>query len=1629
MVKFFGLAAAVAVAPLSAAQTQAKRSQPVRAGVVILGAARAATVAGNQPVSAAPHVWFNLNSDRWIKPASWNIYNPNAPSRLSAEAAARWKAIDSSTPDEGAALTKRHAAYWEVLLNTASDTELSKFDVLLVNPANNIQLNPDEREKLRKFVDRGGLLWIDVGAIINPQTRVDNANNFPLAFTLSATTNGNGTIRADYTQPLLNSPNAMSADDMELINWNTDPSVQNRYLAPVNVNGLDRFVGGMTQEFGKYRAISLVANQPVINVARIGDGMMVVTARGASLKLNKTYGRTFLQNAFVFNAPDPIFDRETYAAAKLTVNMISSMSEFRQAGGGSRKAGSNAMDIGAPLLKRSSAAGGSTAAPAVFKGMVIAVVGNRVVAYDADPYRDLDGDGDPDDGIRDLAAGSTEDVIWQSTAVGTTLSSASCAEISDSIILDDRGIAVKDMAVFVDGSGTVYVFDLGRKTNNYFDRTNVDHPPVLSISPANGASIATSTPNAATINEGLAYIVDSVQVGAVVRGRMWVVDLVSGAQMSSAQAWALGGPASPVQLPEFTNGATVGYIPVQDNSGGMDRVAYLPFAASSSGVPSAGIVSLWLGAKGERPSDYEPKGTNSADALIITTRASQQGGLPIYLPNFPSPMGVKLSLLNSNGDVMKLDNDARFGGVGMNQLFDPNMPPTDLGGGVISFPFRGGVPRTLPSQVAGIRIDYWVDFGTATPGVLGQVERGRISLPDKASGAIATRRKVIGPVVLAPNGNIFVNTQQPIVTNAYGNTANEGRNRGGVYGFREEGRGNFKMILRWEMYKAHNMQRNGGAVIPVDSVFYDDDPFRLLVKEQTGFTFQGSLTNFRLVGPPVVRNGQVFVMARCDQTVAGVPFINSIPSTILMSFRADPEVTQVTVGDLPNGTQILQYDVARSGNQETPEVPSILAGSNYSYDRRTGIVRFENLSSVQKGVIQNSLNLSQPITIRRPGSPDEIIEPDASVLRTTGLTGRGARWTPLLWYSVFQGLDCANTRTYFGADDPVPNNGPFAAGDTVYISGRSLTPGILSGRGLNPQGVLYAIRSDVSATDPYTVSVDPDAEKASRARMQTMWPPAPPARPWLNQFAQFRITDDTGPQTAFSANPGFLWPQLRGVTSFNDFVIRLNQTTLSGPGANSTSSRGVVGGDNALIAWGDAGLYTFSKTDFLVADEGRVAQFDPAGNLLWSTTVSGTGGPTGTSATGITKTLVKPTRAYRIGNGQIAIVDTGGNRVAVMDSTGNEIRSITDFRLDKRIVPEGYTQNEPLTLNAPRDVLSYTTYEQPGISKIVTQADNAGQNTWEYWVHYLIADAGNNRLVQVIDRYRYDQSRNLIGAPATVDGVPQIGVLFWHSPAAVSGKQFAYNSISRTWIGDAVAGRYVYVAGIGGSLPSRVDVGLDPSAASATTATRESRDGNGGVVIFDPQDPTGMRVMNKLNLPAYNPGVFFNEANGTFSSAAIPANPDAPIGNVASVTTRPLGGGAGMAIMIADSTGVYEAIYPAAGNTSDRLDVRWMLPNEAYRVIRRSLVTNQPISSNVPLRATFARRLDNGDVLVVNGYYGKTRGGALIGGEIVQLDGTPNVVSPMTAQNAGFGNNSIIFELPPVDGARGLVIPVYADRR
>jgi hypothetical protein len=308
-------------------------------------------------------------------------------------------------------------------------------------------------------------------------------------------------------------------------------------------------------------------------------------------------------------------------------------------------------------------------------------------------------------------------------------------------------------------------------------------------------------------------------------------------------------------------------------------------------------------------------------------------------------------------------------------------------------------------------------------------------------------------------------------------------------------------------------------------------------------------------------------------------------------------------------------------------------------------------------------------------------------------------------------------------------------------------------------------------------------------------------------------------------------------------------------------------------------------------------------------------------------------------------------------------------------------------------------------------------------------------LVELVDRFVYDPNS---GQPTTPIA---LGVLFYHSPSAFSGKGFDYNSVARVMVTTPTS-HYVYVAGTHGVTPSLVDVGLqapsaDPSAGNGAPAIRTSGNGDGGIVVID---GSNTRVINNIVIPTMAAGTIYDPVSGTFNASPIPAH-QARIGNISSVTLSnysPDGSSAPpvLRIMFTDASGVYEITPDVTGSV---WTVDWMLPSNVYTVLRWFQIGGNPIqivkSSNPQgFQPGFARRTSANTVIVTNSYVGFYQDGSPFGGEVLELEGTLSSGAGVAgfsfnAPFLGFGPLSIRFQLPGITGGRGLLAPVFADRR
>lgn len=1562
-----------AVAAMCAPQNAAQKIVPIRAAIGLLDSDQTAGFPSNR----TPFVWLNLEGSR-IKPVGLTLVNPSRETQWTTAQVARWTALAGAPPIPvpprigppvaATLMSKRDAPYWEFPVTTASDEALANLDVLLLPAYGNVSINPFEREKLRRFMDKGGVCWIDVSGTVS----LDAVNNLPIPFSVNNIP-GATPFSLDYSQPLITYPVGMSQTDALLMQSENTVGVRDLDLAALGLGGIEPLLQTLRPDSLRLQPVVVDPLGIVAAVGRVGDGYMVVTSRGIARTMNRIplAGGGYSPNDGA-QAITPVYDRSSDAAAKLIVNLIHLTSGFSQGAKGSRGARSTPIDLNAPQLRRFADTSTSFAPagtngyvpPVVHKGTMVICSQNQIWVYDTNPRQDLDGDGDTDDGQRDYAQGRGFDLLWVSNPLAGPISAPCVTEVPDAATPN-----LRDQVLVVDANGTLNGFSLFRYDVN--GRINgASAAPDYTVVPSTGAASYDfgqpgAGPYAPVMHDGIAFIADTQDSGLNKVGRMWMADPATGQQVrTGGTGWSIGGATAGGIISDVSGPPTVGYIPILDNSGGLDRVAYLPTRPGPAGpTATAGLTSVWIGVKGERPSTYSDTGPGGI--LTVQTRAASQG-LDVYVPGpaEPKSLGIRLVVLRPNGDPLTAAE--------MNNNFTGGVTQVN---GILNFTLTGSA--ALPVGYT-VRIDYTLDLGTGSPALTSQVVRGQLNLPDEATRS----RRVLHSISLSPRGTMHLVMSSQVSSTALGTIPG-----GSYFAIREEGRGNFRVLNRFDLFEPHTINLNQANDVNYPETLLNSDPLVKAPSPVAAF-LGGRMQRLTFMSAPSIANDTVYVTAKGIKPLG----LFSIPYTIVMAFPAEPEASEIRVTDLNGGFTILQPDMARStftAGTWVPDTYTVLQPNQYTYARGEsgGVIRIENLSATSRGPIINCMSTSQPIIIRRNGQPDLLIEPNAAA----------SKWNRMLWYTVFSGVD---------------NNSPVVVtGRTLFMAGASSWPTILAGAGFAPSGQVFGMDAQMSPNDPYLLTADT-------------------ARPWMKQAAQLVFN---GPLSV-RPNPAFRWPQLNGTTSFEDYKVRLQQTVLQIPGGGYAGQAwGVTGGDGALFTWANEGVWAFAKADFVIADEGRVARFDSVGNPIWSVTgtyKSGRQGDVGGASE--VKPLVRPTRCYPIGDRQSLVVDTGANRVIRMDTSGRELRSIGEFQLDPTFRPEGFESNENQTLNAPRDVVTY--------GRVVPAASNpmSDAQPYEYWNHYLIADTGNRRLVEVVDRYSYDLATRQTGNPVVYlsNGKPAIGVLFWHSQAAYSGGRFAYTSVARAFVDDPLNPRYVYAAAMGDALPARADVGLD---APAGATERRSEDGNGGIVLFDGATST---VITSVNVPPVVANAYFNPSTGTFNSPAEPAHVRR-LGNLNSISLRMTNNGASsvLSIMFTDGEGVWE--ITGAGTT---WDVGWMLPKKVYTAIRRDVADNVLFPDNpLDFRATYAKRLDSGEVLVCNGYTGwyqrnlATDPRVRFTGEVLLIDGDFDPTNTAAfgfgfgKLNLGFKTLSIRAQLDNRPGAdrdaRGIVLPLFADRQ
>jgi hypothetical protein len=297
---------------------------------------------------------------------------------------------------------------------------------------------------------------------------------------------------------------------------------------------------------------------------------------------------------------------------------------------------------------------------------------------------------------------------------------------------------------------------------------------------------------------------------------------------------------------------------------------------------------------------------------------------------------------------------------------------------------------------------------------------------------------------------------------------------------------------------------------------------------------------------------------------------------------------------------------------------------------------------------------------------------------------------------------------------------------------------------------------------------------------------------------------------------------------------------------------------------------------------------------------------------------------------------------------------------------------DPLTLNSPTDVQFWIVYNY----------GPQGQITG-YEAHYLVADAGNFRIIEVVDFY--DDRGRITSPPLTPADTPGERVLIWTTrTASREGRRLRYQSVERFFIEGNVNGvraRIPYVVAVVGN-----------TRAAGTDATATS-DFTGGALVNVAYNPYGTIFYDANNLPLnptlWPPGNPGNPATSSEPSrnGLILASVDDLImpDNTVKRITRPLyfqqltlpnGTPEGRSIyLLCDAEGVYE-IEPQLVNNRIVRRVTWYFTQDDYnRMNTLPRPGGQPrlegAAAQLPrFLPSAVRRLGSGNYLITNSYTG-----------------------------------------------------------
>ena len=1463
---------------LGDAQTYSSQRRQIRVGIV---ATRALSLPGNQgSENPDPHVFYVLDSRTDLKPNGVEFVNPLAPSTITGDIHERWRLRSRGndpafTPGNalyelfrvGAKVSKNMGAYWEVNIDALEPSDLRQYDLLFMHTHKpDVALSADIREKLRAYMESGGTLWVE-------QCGGFTFNRYaPFFFDAQWHSGGSaggpgqpGAVIATANHPLLNYPYILTPEEVRTLGdknvggWYifnpydpTDPAYYDPTSGRNDLNppGRETLVPVVWNSRGFPEGPGGSANpnwRPYVLAGAVGAGKLILSAQDTGCAINDYVGG--VQVGFGGNC-GAISGQNLLAAKpqdlKFAYNLASWVISHRTAYSDPRRTGASIDGAPAQLDEKWTAPGGGTnhvGGVAFLKRCAYAVGGDLVLrCYDTNPGQDLDGDGNPDDGLVDFNAGAPFDCVWALDLKGfgaggmlTGASAPTVVEFFDTNPPAAPGLLAlpsRELVIVTLSDGTVVAARAmptalkmvnGIQYAALADFTVADWVVTPAQTGAQTYALGPSDPiPAVAFSEGVVFATLSTSAG----GRVLVIDPATG-----GSPFHIGSPAGvgeglvpDVPGTEAIRGApTVGYV-TDDLTGATDKMVYIN-VSPKTGQPGS-VRGIPFGAKGE------PLNIVSAPDRLFRSRARVPwyiylgiGGNPYLRPRVVCTYRDPADGTYGSRELEYTVADP----PGKNQWhekFDMGEARVRVGAEIeltnVERPdgTRVGL-RTVTPTDEGVTFlaDYTYDWAPPAGSTFPKVNaRSVFVAPDPTD----TNNFVTGTVALARNDVIYFGARAS-------NEAATYPGRSVLIAVHEQGSNQSRVRWTYSLYDAFQMTVNGSPV---------GIPARM---RRSNGEF---LTKMRFLGTPAVHNDTVYAVA--TGTTPGGQTVSA-----MCAFKADPEFVLRLNTRIDPGTRvrIRQPNLFVDRNAQ-PEAWIELAAGQYTVDYESGTVHVTAMAP--PGAIAAAyVSASVPFVVQVGNGPEAVTIPtraDSDGWRRGGPDNVDN----LLWFCVLPSQAVSS---------------PAVLGDTVWV-------GLVDGS-------VVSVDADPAARNPEFQAVG--SEVAYR------WVTAPLAVP-----------GDPTPATPVLAPPSVSAGVLAVSSPSGVFAMEDTVTLI----AEAERLIEVNSGSDAV--WTCDGTRTFDIVNGPLTD-----YTDPVNPVI------GTGMPAGQRVP-----FRRPSVARRIGGNDILVVDTGNNRVVSIDRGGYTKWEVSRFQDDyKGLLRPG----DPLSLNEPTDC-SYWTEFQPALS---VQGGPYSYSGPGYVTHYLIADSGNYRVVEIIDVYKASGERVM---------VRQLN--FVSSTLARQGKRYRYRAVQRIVMRNSdlpalpaywrenpydpsaapLDLRFLTVATV--SNARMVDRNMP---LAATVGGGESLETGGGSVALLKESGDPLAVVANLRIPVDN--------GGTLSLRVQPI-----INPTWFSSFREMEGGSLVTkFMLADANGVYQvrlSFLDHAGNSPPYiepvLDVEWLLTAEDY---------------------------------------------------------------------------------------------------